>query len=519
MKNLPIGIYTFSKLIKKNYLYVDKTKEIFKLFAGGGEYYFLARPRRFGKSLLVSTLNEIFSGNKELFKGLWIEDKIDWKSYPVILINFLGARYESKEELMNTLEYLLDENAQFHGIELKEKGFDKRFKELIMELSKKERVVILVDEYDKPIIDFIEKNKQNTAMENRDVLKTFYSVIKWADKYLKFVFITGVSKFSRVSIFSDLNNLDDITIDDRFSTLLGCTHEELAKYFSLHIDHLSQKLGMSKKELLGHMEHWYNGYSWDGRNFLYNPFSILKLFSKNRFGNYWFTTGTPTFLINHIKNRRLDINRLEREEADESIFDRFDIENLETFSMLFQTGYLTIKEIKMMGIKSKYILSYPNQEVKESFLKHFLASYTSEEAGTVGSKILDLVEAIKNHRLEEFFTIIRSLFAMIPSELFIKDREAYYHTVIFIILKLVGVDMGVDAEVHTNKGRIDAVLETLDIVYVLEFKMGTSSKALAQIEEMGYHEKYLSSGKKIKLIGVGLDSKEKNISDYQEKEI
>jgi hypothetical protein len=243
-----------------------------------------------------------------------------------------------------------------------------------MELSKKERVVILVDEYDKPIIDFIEKNKQKIAMENRDVLKTFYSVIKWADKYLKFVFITGVSKFSRVSIFSDLNNLDDITIDDRFSTLLGCTHEELSTYFSLHLDHLSQKLGMSKKELLGHMEHWYNGYSWDGRNFLYNPFSILKLFSKNRFGSYWFTTGTPTFLINHIKDCRVEINRLEREEADESIFDRFDIENLETFSMLFQTGYLTIKEIKMMGIKSKYVLSYPNQEVKESFLKHFLAN-------------------------------------------------------------------------------------------------------------------------------------------------
>jgi len=519
MKKLPVGIYTFSDFVKDNYLYIDKTKEIYKLFTGGGRYYFLARPRRFGKSLLVSTLNEIFSGNKELFKGLWIEDKIDWKSYPVILINFLGARYESKEELMNTLEYLLDQNAQFHGIELKEKGFDKRFKELIMELSKKDRVVILVDEYDKPIIDFIEKNKQKIAMGNRDVLKTFYSVIKWADKYLKFVFITGVSKFSRVSIFSDLNNLDDITIDDRFSTLLGCTHEELSTYFSYHLDHLSRKLGMSKKELLGHMKHWYNGYSWDGRNFLYNPFSILKLFSKNRFGNYWFTTGTPSFLIDHIKNRRLDINRLEREEADESIFDRFDIENLETFSMLFQTGYLTIKEIKMMGIKSKYILSYPNQEVKESFLKHFLASYTSEEAGTVGSKILDLVEAIKNHRLEEFFTIIRSLFAMIPSELFIKDREAYYHTVVFIILKLVGVDMGIDAEVHTNKGRIDAVLETLDMVYVLEFKMGTSAKALAQIESMGYHEKYLSSGKKIKLIGVGLDSKERNISDYQEKEI
>jgi hypothetical protein len=519
MKNLPIGIYTFSDIVKDNYLYIDKTKEIYKFFTEDGRYYFLARPRRFGKSLMVSTLNEIFSGNKELFKGLWIEDKIDWKSYPVILINFLGTRYESKEELTNTLDYLLEQNAQLHGIKLKEKGYDKRFKELIMELSKKERVVILVDEYDKPIIDFIEKGKQKTALDNRDVLKTFYSVIKWADKYLKFVFITGVSKFSRVSIFSDLNNLDDITIDDRFSTLLGCTHEELSKYFNDHIEHLGRKMGISEKELLEHMQHWYNGYSWDGCNFLYNPFSILKLFSKNRFGNYWFTTGTPSFLIDHIKNRRLDINRLERVEADESIFERFDIENLETFSMLFQTGYLTIKEIKMMGIKSKYILSYPNQEVKESFLKHFLASYTSEEAGTVGSKILDLVEAIKNHHLEEFFTIIRSLFAKIPSELFIKEREAYYHTVIFIILKLVGVDMGVDAEVHTNKGSIDAVLETKDMVYVLEFKMDTSYKALAQIESRGYHEKYLSSGKKITLIGIGFDSKEKNISDYQEKEI
>lgn len=514
MKNLPIGIQTFSDLITQEYLYVDKTKEIYNLFAQGGKYYFFSRPRRFGKSLLVSTLKEIFSGNKDLFKGLWIYDKIQWQSFPIIYIDFLGLKYESQNELTETLEYLINQNAVSHGIELKEKGYDKRFKELIMEISKKNKAVILVDEYDKPIIDFIETGQKEIALVNQKILKKFYSVLKSADQYTRFIFITGVSKFSRMSIFSDLNNLNDITIDDNFSTLLGITHDELLTYFSDRIDRLKETMNMPGKDFLDHVKYWYNGYSWDGRHFLYNPYSIINLFSKNRFGNYWFATGTPTFLINHIKSREQDITILEKHEVDESFFESYEIENLEVAAMLFQTGYLTIKEIKPVGLKSQYILSYPNEEVKESFFKHFLANYTTKETSIVGSKILDLVKTITSHDLENFFTIIKSLFASIPSSLFIRDKEAYYHTIIYLVLELLGANIQV--EVHTNKGRIDAVIETASHIYIMEFKMGTSVEALAQIETKKYHEKFLSIGKCILLVGVGFDENERNLSSYKE---
>ena len=375
MKNLPVSIQTFSDLMTQNYLYVDKTKEIYNLFARGGKYYFLSRPRRFGKSLLISTLNEIFSGNKELFKGLWIYDKIEWKTYPVIYIDFSHISFQTPQVLEMELNIKLEKIAKTFNINLDQRrDYQGKFEELIEKLSAKERVAILIDEYDKPIINFIETEEKEIALANRKVLKKFYSVLKGSDRYIRFVFITGVSKFSRMSIFSDLNNLNDITIDDHFSMLLGLTQDELLKYFDDRIHRLSQKMNMSKNDFLGHVKQWYNGYSWDGHHFLYNPYSILNFFSKNRFSNYWFASATPTFLVNHMKNRKKDITALEREEVDEAIFESYDIENLEVLSMLFQTGYLTIKDIIPVGIKSKYVLSYPNEEVKESFLKHFLAN-------------------------------------------------------------------------------------------------------------------------------------------------
>lgn len=510
---------TFSDLMTQNYLYVDKTKDIYNLFARGGKYYFLSRPRRFGKSLMISTLYELFSGNRELFKGLWIRDKIQWTKHPVIHIDFTEIDFETAALLKNSLNENLERTGNEYSIQLTSTSYKTRFGELIRKLAinQDSKVVVLIDEYDKPIIDFIETEENEIALANRKVLKKFYSVLKGSDKYIRFVFITGVSKFSRMSLFSDLNNLNDITIDDHFSTLLGITQDELLKYFDDRIQHLSQKMNMSQENLLGHIKQWYNGYSWDGCHFLYNPHSILNFFSKNRFGNYWFSSATPTFLINHMKNREKDIISLEREEVDEAIFESYDIENLEVISMLFQTGYLTIKDIIPVGIKSKYVLSYPNEEVKESFLKHFLSNYTAEETGIVGSKILVLVEAAGKDDLENFFTIIKSLFASIPSHLFIKDREAYYHSIVYMILKLLGIYIKV--EEHTNKGRIDAVIETESHIYVMEYKMGTSDEALSQIERMKYYEKYLSSGKSIQLIGVGFDREEKNISDYKVKPI
>ncbi len=519
MKNLPIGVQTFSKLINRNYLYIDKTRDIYNLFAEGGQYYFLSRPRRFGKSLLISTLNELFSGNKELFKGLWIYDRIEWKTYPVIYIDFSHISFQNPQTLEMELNIKLEKIAKTFNTNLDQRrDYQGKFEELIEKLSQKERAVILIDEYDKPIINFIETEEKEIALANRKVLKKFYSVLKGSDRYIRFVFITGVSKFSRMSIFLDLNNLNDITIDDNFSRLLGLTHDELLKYFDDHIDRLSQKMNMSKNDLLEHVKQWYNGYSWDGCHFLYNPHSILSFFSKNRFGNYWFSTGTPTFLINYIKKQNRSITSFEKEKVDSSIFETYDIENLGITSMLFQAGYLTIKEIQPVEVvQSKYVLAYPNREVKESFLKHFLTSFTTEESGSIGNRIFDLVKAVRTNNMEEFFTIIRALFASIPPHLFIKNREAYYHTVIYLVLKLVGIY--IEVEVHTNIGRIDAVMKTDQYIYVMEFKMGTSDEALSQIERMKYHEKYLSSGKSIQLIGVGFEEVEKNISDYKAKPV
>ena len=514
MKKLPIGIQTFSELIRENYLYIDKTREIYKLLANGGKHYFLSRPRRFGKSLLLSTLKEIFSGNKKLFEGLWIYDKIEWKRHPVLHIDFSRISYKTPEMLEESLVRMIDRFSRNYNVKLSPGGDSRdRFGELIEQIGREEKVVILVDEYDKPIIDFLDNI--DTAKKNRSILKDFYGIIKGMDEYIKFAFLTGVSKFSRVSVFSGLNNLNDITIDDHFAALLGYTQDELLSYFGDRMETLSKKLDIAEDDLLDHLKRWFNGYSWDGITFLYNPFSILNLFAKNRFGNYWFASGTPTFLINHIKNKDKDIMELEEEEVDESMFESYDIENLEVVSLLFQTGYLTIKGIKPVGIKSKYILSYPNEEVKESFLKHFLADYSADEPGTIGAKILDLVDSIRNKKLETFFTIIRSIYAAIPSHIFIKGKEAYYHTIIYLILTLLGVS--VDAEVHTNKGRIDAVVNTDENIYIMEFKMGTSAEALAQIENMKYHEKFLSSGKSILLVGVGFDEKERNVSQYEVK--
>lgn len=513
MKHLPIGIYTFSDFKKSNYLYVDKTKDINNLFVDKGKYYFLSRPRRFGKSLLVSTLKEIFSGNKELFKDLWIYDKISWEKHPVIHLDFLGLEYRGREALIKTLNFLVNQNAKEYGIQLKEEEYEKRFKELILELSKKNRVVILVDEYDKPIIDFVDR--KDIAKENRDVLKTFYGAIKGADKYLKFVFITGVSKFSKVSVFSDLNNLRDITISTSFSTMLGYTEEELLHYFNDRIEKMAHG---KKEELIADIRNWYNGYSWDGKQFLYNPLSILQFFQEERFDNYWFSTGTPMFLVKSIRDNKIDVVRLENYETTKLLFDSYEIERFNVFALLFQIGYLTIKEIKEISrTQNIYRLSFPNEEVKESFLDYLAADYTGKLPDEMGYLVYKLQEAIVNANVDDFVALLKSLFASVPYDIFIKEKEAYYHTVIYLLLKLLGIN--IKAEVETNIGRIDGVLETESHIFIMEFKMGKASEALNQIKEKKYYKKYLPTPKTIKIVGVGFDMEEKNIKEYQIEDI
>jgi hypothetical protein len=510
MKKLPLGIQTFSEIITEDYIYVDKTEDIYNLFAGGGKYYFLSRPRRFGKSLLISTLSDLFSGNKELFKGLWIYDKIEWKRHPVIHIDFSGMQYSNKEELSETLNYLLDENAQKYGIELKGKTYDKRFKELIVELSQKERIVVLVDEYDKPIIDFVEE--KDTAEANRSTLASFYSTIKAADKHIKFTFLTGVSKFSKVSVFSGLNNLRDITLSRHFPNLLGYTEKELLHYFAGYIEKMAQEWDLQVDLLVSKIREWYNGYSWDGKHFLYNPFSILNLFAEGAFHNFWFSTGTPSFLIKLIKQRQSNIIEFDNLPVSGYSFESYEIDNLEIVPLLFQTGYLTVKESFIKEDTRKFRLSYPNKEVRDSFLTHLFREFTEKDLTSSARIIGSIGEAVEQGDIDRLLTEIKSIFASIPYNIFISSREAYYHTIIYLVLKLAGAD--VEAEQQTNTGRLDVVLEAKNNIYIMEFKIGSELEALKQIKEKKYHEKFLNSGKRVALVGIGFDTGKRNIGSY-----
>ncbi|MBT3387646.1 MAG: AAA family ATPase [Desulfobacula sp.] len=347
MKKLGLGVQELSEFKEKNLIYVDKT-DIIHTLIDDGKYYFLSRPRRFGKSLLVNTIHALFSCEKSLFEEYWIYDKWNWrKKHPVIKISFSKLNYR-EDGLKKSLELALSQQAQFHGIEMRTSGYGNRFLELIETLGKENPVVILIDEYDKPIIDYLEESDFEQAQQNREILKTFYAGIKDQDKYIRFLFITGVSKFSKVSIFSDLNHLTDITINDRFATLTGYTEDEIKQYYGGYLLAVQKKLELSKEQLLARIKEWYDGYSWDGINFLYNPYSILNLFYAGVFKNYWFETGSPTFLIKRLKAEDKKIHASINKDIKEAAFSKYDIENMNITAIMFQTGYLTIKKLEVL---------------------------------------------------------------------------------------------------------------------------------------------------------------------------
>ncbi|MFN8578421.1 MAG: AAA family ATPase [Candidatus Sericytochromatia bacterium] len=512
MKKLPLGKQTFKDLIEENNVYVDKTEDIYKLLKDNGKYFFLSRPRRFGKSLLISTLEELFLGTKELFKDLYIYDKIEWKKYPVIRIDFNALTYtEGTEGFKRTLTFKLKSICKNYNLNIESDDYKVIFENLIIELSKIDKVVILIDEYDKPIVEVIEDIKLTKS--NRVILKSFYETIKSCDQYIKFFFLTGVSKFSKVSVFSSLNNLTDLTLDTRFPTLLGYTEKELFSYFKEHIKSLANKLNKTEDSTKETLKNWYNGYSWDGKNFVYNPFSILNVLTAQQINNYWFKSGTPTFLIKLIKEKNIDVKSLDNYVASDEILDSFEIDDIEVESLLFQTGYLTIKEIiEPNSPFREYVLNYPNMEVRESLLSNILMSF-SESRKNNQIKIGILVKSLNKNDLDEFFKVIFDIFANIPHQIFMADREAYYHTIIYLILTLIGIRT--KAEVQTNKGSIDAVIETDTNIYIFEFKMSSTSQAITQIEKKKYYEAYILSNKEIFLIGVRFDVNERNIKDWK----
>ena len=505
MRNYPIGIQDFQKLRSQEYMYVDKTAFVWKIAKKGG-YYFLSRPRRFGKSLFLSTMDYLFQGKKELFEGLYINDQWDWsKTNPVIKISFSNIGHK-----LNGLEKAIDDSLEaialsYHHVFKTKKSIDQKFKELITVLSVQfGPVVVLIDEYDKPIIDYLGTDTPK-AIENRETLKAFYSILKDADPYLKLVFITGVSKFSRVSIFSDLNNLNDITIDDSFASICGISQQELESNFAEEL-----KIHDFKE-----IKKWYNGYSWGESQSVYNPFSLLNFFVKGKYNNYWFETGTPTFLINLSKKQELfDFENIRIEATQLSAYD---LENLQLLPLMFQTGYLTLKDYD--ADNEVYTLDYPNKEVKQSYLAMLANNYIQSPIETGRVLSTQLREILDSGQLDKLQALINSLFKSIPYEIWQNENEHFYHAIIHLTFRLLGIY--VESQVQTSDGRIDSIVQNKNYVYAFEFKLksGNAPKALQQIKDKGYLEPYLHQGKICIGVGVKFSKKTKKVESIIWEEI
>lgn len=513
---LPVGISSFEFMRTQGYLYVDKTSWIYRMVTQG-MYYFLSRPRRFGKSLLVSTLSNLFQGRKDLFEGLWIADHgdWDWQTHPVISLDFNEIPHETPEELKQGLTFALKNIAQSYQVSFETPLIGLQFQELIFSLHQKTEmpVAVLIDEYDKPMIDHLGKGDEHLAIAkaNRDILKSFFGILKGINvsSRLRFVFLTGISRFSKVSIFSELNNLDDISMSDRYTELLGYTQEELETCFHEKIDQLAQKFGWSDEKTVSKLARQYNGYRFARKDVcVYNPFSILKAFSELDFGNYWFETGTPSFLIQLLTQRDYNLPEIEWLAMDHSMT-AYSLEHVDPKVLLFQTGYVTIKDVR----QSVYVLGYPNQEVKQAFLKHLLSARIDEEEQPIYSHIAQLAEYLKTEDFDAFFETMTTLFASIPYDIQTKRDEAYFHTLFYLMLSASGADA--QSSVLTSKGRIDLAVLFPEKIYIIEFKCNQSPEtAIQQIQQKGYAEKYQRSGKTLILIGINFSPETRNIAEW-----
>jgi hypothetical protein len=509
LRKYPIGLQDFKGIIEDGFMYVDKTRLIHTLI-GSGKYYFLSRPRRFGKSLLLSTIKQVFSGNKDLFKGLWIEDHWNWEQkHPVIHIGISKISYQELG-LREALSLELDNLAEESGLSLNSLDLKSKFMELIRKASLKGKVVILIDEYDKPIIDYLDEPEK--AELNRAVFKEFYSVLKDADSYLRLLMITGVSRFSKVSIFSDLNNLRDITLVPSFATLTGITQEELESNFAGEITELQN----THPDILHDLKTWYNGYSWNkGKDTVYNPFSLLNFMADREFNNYWFQTGTPTFLIDHMKQNREFLP--ENISLGANALSNFDMEHLSTGPLLFQTGYLTIKSYDAQS--GLYELGYPNKEVEDSLNDALLSAYRNVFPGGDSMAVKDeLGESLKKNDIEGMIKALDTIISTIPYDHWVAESESIFHIIAFLSFRKLGV--GVNSEPHSAKGRCDIIISTDHYIYALELKLNsTPAKALQQILQKEYLAPYQTDKRKKIAIGINFSSKERKVTGYEVKEL
>lgn len=511
-KLYPIGIQNFESLRNDGYFYVDKTALLYRL-AKTGRYFFLSRPRRFGKSLMISTLQAYFEGKKELFEGLAIEQlEKEWVKRPVLHIDLNIEKYNTPDSLDKILNDTLVQWEELYGTRPSETSFSLRFAGIIRRACEKsgERVAILVDEYDKPMLQAIGDVELQKAF--RTTLKPFYGVLKSMDGYIKFALLTGVTKFGKVSVFSDLNNLNDISMDDLYVELCGITEKEIHTNFEDELHELADAQKMSYEDVCRELKACYDGYHFVENSIgIYNPFSLLNTFLKMKFGSYWFETGTPSYLVELLKRHNYDLYRMAHEETNADILNSIDSESTNPIPVIYQSGYLTIKGYDpRFGM---YRLGFPNREVEEGFLKYLMPFYANADKVDSPFQIQKFVNEVETGQVDAFFRRLSSLMADTPYEL-VRDLELHYQNILFIVFKLVG--FYVKAEYHTSEGRVDLVLQTDKYTYVMEFKFdSTAEEALRQINEKHYARPFeADTTRTLYKIGVNFSSKTRNIEKW-----
>jgi len=525
IRKMPIGVQDFEKLILGGYVYVDKTKFVYQL--AQGNCYFLSRPRRFGKSLLLSTLKQYFLGNKDIFKGLAIEklenenptsfDKVAWAKHPVIYIDLNSEKYDSLDSLKKALNRSLEPLENEYNLKPGNETLSGRFIKIIQAANKKagRQAVVLVDEYDKPLLQTIDKPE--LFDDYRATLKAFYGVLKSEDANLRFSMLTGVTKFSQVSVWSDLNNLNDITMDNRYCGICGITEKELKEKFAEEIKVLAEKNDLSENECFLTLKQKYDGYHFSKKaEEVYNPFSLLNTFDKQEFNDYWFQTGTPTFLVEEIKRNNYDLRKLiDGVDVDSQRLTEYSVGGTNPIPILVQSGYLTIKGYDKEF--DTYHLELPNEEVKYGFLNFLSPDFIGTKSFSFDSDfdVRKFVKDIRSANVDAFMTRLQSIIASLPYPTDAKNQtlemlEYNFQVAVYLTFTLMG--QFTQCEVHSIKGRADSVVETQDAVYIFEFKTNDSAEnALAQIDELGYADKYSTCGKRIVKIGAEFNSEERKL--------
>ena len=508
----PIGIQNFGEIRRDGYAYVDKTALMWKM-VDGGKYYFLSRPRRFGKSLLLSTIEAFFSGERELFRGLYVDSvEWDWTRYPIMHLDLNTGKYDTPEALYTMLEEFLSRQEALYGCNENEGSYGLRFQGVIRRAFEKTglRVVILVDEYDKPMLQAI--GNDELQQEYRNTLKAFYGALKSSDRYIRFAFLTGVTKFGKVSVFSDLNNLEDLSMLPQYGTVCGISEDELRQSFDEGVGELAAANDMTKDECYARLKRDFDGYHFNMESpGVYNPFSLLNTLKHRYFSDYWFETGTPSFLVYQLKKTGYPLDAMTTEELSSDTLNSIDIMDRNPLPLLYQSGYLTLKEYDKEF--DSYILGFPNQEVERGFIKYLLPFYTPETPDRSSFSIAQFVKDVRKGDAEGFMQRLEDFFATGDYQV-MGNMEIYFQNTLYVFFRLLG--FYVDVERRTSRGRIDVVMQTPDFVYIMELKINqTAAAALQQIEEKGYARPFANDTRRLFKIGVNFSTETKTIDDWK----